>query len=94
VYLLRTDDEIRDDGTQGTGILRLATAMGKSKRKRKKNLGLWAMTPDTPHWRSGALGRPIGLFFFGLFADVHPANRSALQGTGHCRHRCASQTVF
>lgn len=51
------------------------TAMGRSKRKlakkERKNLGVWEMTPDAPHWRSGA--RQIGLFFFflGLFAGVH-----------------------
>lgn len=41
------------------------TAMGRSKRKlakkERKNLGVWEMTPDAPHWRSGA--RQIGLFF-------------------------------
>jgi len=80
VALPCTDDEIRDDRTQGRRILRLAMGKSKRKRKKKEKPGVWEMTPDTPHWRSGALVRQIGLFFFGLFAGVHPANRSALQG--------------
>lgn len=49
------------------------------------------MTPDTPHWRSGA--RQIGLFSFLFFSFLAsspmsiPKIRSAVQGTANCRHR-------
>lgn len=93
------DDEIRDDETQG---MRLATdgrrwaEANANSQKERKNLGVWAMTPDTPHCRSGA--RQIGLFFFfGSSPMSIPQIHSAVQTRNSKLSPspyCASQTFF
>lgn len=79
------------------------TAMSRSKRKlakERKNLGVWEMTPDTPHWRSGA--RQIGLFSFPFSSFLASSPMSIPQNSFSCPRNsklspspyCASQTFF